>query len=616
MLFHQLGLFELQEIFSWLSGNEICTIWLCGYRSFNERIVTKGGVRKLDIVLPANFRKHVLPPVIQEFSNLEALHIEDLGHRYVDRFTSQHLLSLPSRLTSLKFFGHFALHAFLDALEAEPSLFNNLKSLSLQSTGDIHESAGSEVAWPPNLTFLEVFTFISPLDLAKLPRRLIHLSGDFGSLLEDGEPVNFPESLTTIEISFQLQFSLAVLQRLPQGDTPLTSLHINHGVVDDNDQSTFFPPLDCRDAEEISRWFPRNLTSLRLKVNAGLEFDLNRLPRSLTRAKGIFRSQSFFKDSFAEIPDGLKDFCPRIPVSEFAENHLEANNDSLSVEEIIEMRGIPSMHLTAPIFAHNRILPSKINLPMSLKRLTIHYVRNFGDLGYSLEGPIVLPPGLTELVVVDGKPISKEILEIGLPPNLLSFYNRRGLECEQCFKLLPRTLTSLEAAFLVRGSTDKVFSVESSLWLPPALTTLTLMPISITSLQWISGLPKTLTDAQLRLIAAPQVSFDVPERSVESIDFPPSLTNLRLFLSRGFERMERIVEHLPRKLQDLRLSHESQTGGITDAQASAFPRFIYYLVLTEQDKLTEKCRQDLPPCLSDLMLGPNVPEWFGTGRRY
>lgn len=249
-------------------------------------------------------------------------------------------------------------------------------------------------------------------------------------------------------------------------------------------------------------------------------------------------------------------------------------------------------------------------LPTTLKHLVIsHWSTVQKEVRWSLEGPIVLPPGLTSLIVQDGDVTSKKCLEIGLPPNLLFFENKDGFENAECLRLLPRTITFLETAFLGKMKTDKIFPVESSLWLPPALTTLSIAPIAITSLQWINGLPKTLTKLVTYLWPANDTPIDFPDHSSEHIDFPPSLTELKLFLGEGFNRIDRIVEHLPRKLQVLKISHFSSSG-VTDRQVSAFPRLIHTLALSEKDYLTSECLNDLPPHLAMLMLVYSEPRWF------
>lgn len=302
MQLHQLGPFELLEVLSWLTGNEICKIWMCGSKSLNERLVSSGGARNLDIVLPVDFREHVWPSLINEFPNLDSLSIEDLGYKYVGAFTHRNLLSLPSRPTFLKLAGNLVANVFIDAFLADPMRYDNMTSLSLLSKEDMSYPYTGLVDWPPNLTFLEVSVPSTPLDLRKLPHALTYLGGSFGSLLKDEQFYPFPVSLTTIDVDFHHDFPLSVLERLPQGTTTLTSLHINCGIDNDISARRLLPSLVCDDVNAIFRFLPQSLTSLRLKLDPGLQIPLNMLPKGLVHARGIFTSQVFDNRSLAQLP--------------------------------------------------------------------------------------------------------------------------------------------------------------------------------------------------------------------------------------------------------------------------------------------------------------------------
>lgn len=610
----KLGPFELQEVLSLLSGSDICRIMTCGCKSFNNRIVTTAGVRNLTIVLPVGFRQRVWPSFVNQFESLYTLAIEDLGYHYTDSFTSQHLLSLSSRPSSLKISGKLVLHAFIDACKTDSSRYNNLVYLSLLSKGNPHPTAGT-FDWPPNLTYLQFSgASSSALDLCTFPPALTELSASCGWIRPDPDSFLFPASLTTLELFFSESFPLSVLHRLPKGSN-LTKLNINfiaRNIGYEAEASTL-PALDCNDAESIASLLPQSLTSLCMKVNESLRFPLNRLPPKLVYIRGLVTSPLCIKKVFSSVTETLKDFYPRIPASEFAYPPLEATDGTPSVKEIFETRGIVSMRLDRPLFPQQKSLLSRIDLPTSLKELMITYAANtFDGVRWSLEGPIVLPPGLTSLLVLDGYRTPLKTLEAGLPPNLLHFSNPEGFESAECLKLLPKAIISIDAALLGLRTSNTIFPIESSLWLPPSLTSLSLGPIAITSLKWFNGLPNTLVELRLALCKAASAHISVPDHSTEPLQFPVDLELLWLYFGAGFDHIERIIEHLPRrKLQSLRISHNSESG-FTNQQIPALPRLLLSLVLSNNDNLTEECQPYLPPRLAYLSLGFNSPVWFSA----
>lgn len=611
MAFHQLGDFELQEIFSWLPSDDICRILICGCQSLNERIFTRVGVRKLTIVLRQDFRKRTWPSLVDQFQHIDALEIEDLGYRYVDPFKSEHLLGLRSRPTVLRIFGNLAVRAFADSVESDSSRYNNMRSLTLLSNTESSLTAKA-IAWPPNLTFLKVSAAYTALDLRQLPSTLTHLSGEFQSLKEDSESYPFPPSLTTLDVKILLHTPISVLHRLPSGSTILQTLHINNSITDDQGFASLFPALDCSDAKEIFSAIPPNVTSLRLKLHRWLQIPAHLLPKHLKHVSGIFSNHIFSKETFAALPETLYDFCPQLSASDFSDQSLEQNTGSENLNNMIERRGIRYMRLCPPPQGIYFPPETAVNLPTTITRLTISYqVHTLEDVRWSLEGPIILPLGLLSLVVSDGYEITQRALESGLPPNLLTLKHNETLENAECFKLLPKTMTSLDAMILGRSYANE-FPTESSRWLPPALTRLSLGPIAITSLQWFSGLPKTLTDFEVSL-CVDSSAVTVPEHSLDPIEFPPLITELRIYFKAGFHQIERIFEHLPRKLQTLRIEHESDAG-ITDRFVSALPRTLFSILLTDRDNFTENCIPYLPPRLQYLTFGFAEPAWFAPGR--
>lgn len=287
MLIHQLGTFELDEIVSRLSGNAICKLLMCGCTLLSNKINTNVVIRRLKITLKADFRSQVLPSFVNQYPNLESLHIDDQGFHYMDPFTSLHLLSIPSRPTSFGFFGNGALQAFIEAFTTDSSRYNNLTSLSLSSIKS-HPATVKFDCLPPTLTFLNVISASDQLELRKLPSTLTHLSGTYHSVANDEEPSTFPASLTKLDLILVDSFPLSVLQQLPKGSNALTSLHINC-PVDEDEYEAYIYPFVSGDVVQFFSAIPQNLTSLRLKVPSWFKFSPAMLPKNLTHLQGLLR---------------------------------------------------------------------------------------------------------------------------------------------------------------------------------------------------------------------------------------------------------------------------------------------------------------------------------------
>lgn len=611
----QLSPSELREITKLLIADEIARLAMCGCSTLRNKLLNNGGVVELRFEFQPVPRKHVWPSFIQSLQHLNRLAIYDLAASITPQVTAEQLLHLPREVNELVLHMTGATEAFCSALTQDPSRYDSLTQLRLVNMPLIMDDRIEQVQWPKNLITLQLGDVTGArLDVSTLPPGLTSINGWFKSLKPVPEDCIFPVTLTEAILEFSQELSIEVVSKLSNASS-LKTLSLN--LPRSRTKSPFAlarPPLKAP-ASEVLPLLPRSLEFLEilLEVPANVQaFQL--LPPNLRFVRGIL-PPLMMHPHFPKLPASLTRFRSRVPVTEV--DALSSRWPSIIDHERTGSNGLPIVHgglqklrLGPSILGSlGAKITFPINLPPSLTSLTIDCTTaDENGVRYSIKGPLVLPMGLVALKIRNGYNTNLEVMKQGLPPYLKIFTNDEGFGNAECLKYLPRSVTIMNTGNWSE-SPNAHYPTESSLWMPPALTKLTLGPISISSFSWINGLPQTLTSLNLNLSGPSKGQISFKQTENEAVRFPPRLVLLHFSFAPNVLDIASLIPLLPPLLVTFWLGHKTLPG-LSNSDVEHLPRNIQSLRFSRSDIITEASIPFLPPYVRSLSLGFQTPPWF------
>lgn len=626
MLLTQLSSSELREILRYLNTGNLCKLLICGCNILSNKLLSELGVENVDFAMKPTPRSLPWPQLVSWMTQLRSFTLREKVSRKTPLITAQHLLSLSKKLKTLCI-DHTpgCVSAFAETLLLDPPHFQHLTSLRLLSLQDSAALNIENVKWPSTLLSLHLGDLShSQLDLRLLPISLTQLIGRFKCLSPLPEEHTFPSTLQSLTLELAYSFSLDDLKRLSASSS---LLHLTINMPPRYKQVHREPPLPKLAAPPASiiPLLPRSLETLELLLSeqSPVFVPLHDALPKLRTVRGILPFR-LFGPHFSKLPSSLTSFQSTVPLDQI--NALSERWPCFINNSITDINGLPvvkggirKLRIGAQLFARNDQTNYPITIPPSVTVLRIDTVI-LNDRGrYSVEGPLVLPAGLTHLKVRDGYSTPIVSLKRGLPPFLKVFINEEGfVGGPEALSLLPRSLTILRAGNIARESSYPPFyDIESSTFLPPTLTELVLGPLAISSVGWINGLPHTLTHLTLNIW--PQndrkdtfIDFksDIGDGALHTdvVKFPPNLVQLHLSLGRSILNVSYLIPMLPEKLMTFILSHRSSTA-LVDEDMKFLPRSLVHLRLNDAS-LTSACKDDLPATLRQFSVAGRIPNWF------
>lgn len=608
MLLSQLSPSELREIASYLLAADIWRLCMCGTSALANKLIKNGGAVDLTFGFGATPRRELWPSWLRDFAHLNSLTFYDYSSHLLPPVTAEHLLSLPKELTSLTLIMSSAVQAFCSARMTDQPRYEHLTTLILQNSENIPAENVEEVSWPTNLQTLDLGDVTaSRLDVTMLPPTLTHLRGWFKSMKPVPEDKVFPGTLKTVVLEFSTELSIDVVSKLSHASS-LKTLSVNFPPQPNNKPRAKSRPPLISSGSEFLNLLPRSIEYLEFLLKEAIHInDFQLLPPGLKHIRGIL-PPTLYRPHFPKLPPSLTYFRGRVPASEaeFVTLRWPCTVDPTRSDENglpLVTGGIKKLRLSRPEIG----LPHyPIVVPASVTRMSLDFAAHDVDgVRYSVEGPIVLPPSITNLKIRDGYATPLKVMKKGLPPHLKVFTNLNGFGSAKCLRLLPRSITVLNA-ILYGESSGVTYDPETALALPPTLTKLSLGPFCLSTFTWINNLPQTLTDLNLNIVAPYQQPMDVD--AGVPIVFPSKVTKLQLRLGR-IDFVGRLLDHLPGSLLVFKLTHKSLPV-ITNEDLLLLPRTLQHLVLDRLDILTEACLPTLPPNLTGMYIGYDVPSWF------
>jgi hypothetical protein len=594
----------LSWIFNHVDGYSIGRIWFCGSHLLNWKLSKGGGLTSFFLETETCF-PIAWPSLVSKFDQLERFTFNCIG------FIAQVVLKLddlPRKLRYLSLSSKHDLYYLEKALSENSSIFSDLQSLIIDGSGARFAFDISFVSNLPKLTFLSINSDICygwTLDVDFVPQTLTYLNiSAFDVIAQTGK--RFPESLTEIQITICLLSNIFAL--LPDSLISLSILYEDE-IPKANNMDWRSLPSGLTSLEthaigfnsEHAKLLPSGLKSLRIghipqsNEQSSIEI-LKCLPKTLTKAHGIFFPDLITTDVAKAIPSGCKEVNGNIklddvPFLPYGIQNIQLENE---VIQIINITSMPSnlTFLSCSSIPHDLM----VLLPSTLTFLAI------GNGYLTLENAKFLPPRLTSLTSSHGQ----------------------AFESVECWKYLPPTLTLLDVIPLGLSKLDQIKCIEtfsssktSSAYLPSILRQLTIGPLNIHDAEWFSCLPTYLRSVIILCVKMPQNAFS----AMGSLKFLRSL-QIRC------QTMELTLSHyvltLPRSLDDFSWLYEKEDqrdeehpnwkklNDLKDSHLMNLPPGLTSISLPRNDGIIGTCAEFMPQYLSSLQIGfrHTMPLWW------
>lgn len=653
----------LSEVTSFLSGNDLAHLWLCGSLGLQLNLGNRGAARQFSF----RSHRHLWPSLVSQFHRLTFYsHSCNIPKREQPLSGLNNLHLLPVTLKTLKLDFTGSVNVWVDFFEQHPTQFPQLTSLSLSHY--IFSSIGEDQPfnsplWPDtllSLDFCDKQTYLSTslrLYASTLPKHLTSLRASIftfvdGPKLNEGsgnvkEGEKFPSSLTHLNLVL-VDAHLYWIDMLP---SDLVSCVVNYNSIPPfmkhwrlkeklprltvlQTFMTSIGDVGTIITKELLQQLPRSLTKLQLRKNA-IGFDQNSLPSllphlppSLTELYGMI-SNDIDTALVALLPRTLTILDSQVPLNalKFLPPTLTRANiklDPLTVDHDLDSLELPNHRLSLPLrFLEISTANEKIMrlLPSSLTHLQV------AEGIITSEAMTSIPRSVTRLSTMMGNPFLDDATFQNLPPYLDS------METKSVFN------EELDD----NGKREHILDLNphSASWLPRHLRRLSLGIVCLPDASWFNDLPISLEHLHMDICliaqkvtqqqSMPVNDGDVPRRIVvrsatihydrrpkeiqtfvydwNMLHFPESTLLRTVILTFDFlpSRSDLIVifQVLPPNLAHLRIGRrlvwvETGQKELLNEDLALLPRRLISLVLPPIASITAQGRQYLPKTLTKV----------------
>lgn len=294
----------LCDITSWLDADSIARLWIASPNSIGERLTTEGSVRNWTSRSEnaSFFRFPRLLPLFRSLDTVRLLGPIDCVKKCV---LQSQIRTLPPTLTRLELSYAPCSDTFFVAFSNAPSLFDNLKTLTLGALRAYSKDIIFEdnLRYPPNLETLILrnslrFSLLNP---HSLPARLHTFAGYFLRMTYSapGGVGCFPASLTSLDLELEIS-SPKLASSLPSGLTHLSlECEVENGVTlqDWRQLPKGLKSLESNSVPTMTEdlsffpFLPQSLESLVLWTDAPMDESLDLLPATLTSLEGVINDE-------------------------------------------------------------------------------------------------------------------------------------------------------------------------------------------------------------------------------------------------------------------------------------------------------------------------------------
>lgn len=571
MHLHGLSVEALREIVSKVYTADIARLWMTGSQTLQIKLGRQGGVEKIELELSPPGSTATWPSFLAYFPLLRVLSLTDPWKSRSNALSASALQTVPQTVHTLHLHMRKALSAFVGVAQRHPTYFNNISTLSLPGTRRIHLPSLRALPWPANLTSLDVGAIWDlDLEVSDVPPSLTAFTGEFRSFKTlSSATESFPASLLALDICTMGKVPIDLfkhVERIPN----LHRLRINYSSNPEVHYGSVEPQ-----ASDLLPLLPRSLEHLAIQLSSSISAETcSLLPPSLKTMYGVL---SFAKEPLRHLKH-LPRTLERIPFS----------IDLSSLEDAVNQMGFNERGSIVRELRVDADGAEEIRLPSSLVFLETIEFSAIHD-------------------------VTSRVLHLDTFQYLTSLRlnHPRGLGSAENWMALPRSLTLLSAFAWGEDHTGAAFEPDSASYLPPSLVTLELAPLFIDSITWVSRLPTTITDLNLRIFPPNTNQFEIPQDG--DVPFPRSLTKLAIEfeLEPANNSLPHLLPMLPQRLRSLSLwLIQFGDPGFTNEHMKQLPRGLCTLVLPPSQQISVDCAPDLPKALSTFRLFHFIPHWF------
>ena len=160
----QLSFEVLCEVFEFLDGRDISTLWACGCSDLNKRLGNDGAVKSFSLPIDSRFAP-VWPSVLHRFRRLSCFSAKhNVYYNYKPQWTPN-LLDLSPNVRKISLWFPNDLQLVMHALRANPLVFRELETLSIGNAvgNDFNESLSDYATKLSNLKKLNLFSNVVQL---------------------------------------------------------------------------------------------------------------------------------------------------------------------------------------------------------------------------------------------------------------------------------------------------------------------------------------------------------------------------------------------------------------------------------------------------------------------
>jgi len=383
----------INEISSYIVGQDVLSLWLCGSKRLMYGMAEQGGVTRL--LLKVGFMKHLRcwPSIISELKGLHVLAL-DVGSQSTIRGSAVDAFKTWPRSIRELILSYREAEQIWSTMPNSADLFPNLKILRLAGRGAFGASAMKNL--PPTVTTLQLTTN-SALTAATLrehlPRHILHLILPCNERFDSSCCTTLPETLQTLHVpGWGVHLNATDIASLPR---TITDIKIR---------------LSADNTSAKLKALPNGLKHLKIAIGWNCSIEFGRiLPVHLLSLVILDGSTSF---KFADLPSTLTKI--RIP-------EMTVEDSDLAL------------------------------LPQGLLSLSLDDPKRITD-----EGIAALPRGLKKLVIKKKCLLTDECVPL-LPTVLrVLWLPQCSLMTGKCFKELPRGIYSLNLASIRQVKDEQI----------------------------------------------------------------------------------------------------------------------------------------------------------------
>lgn len=631
MRLHELSQEALQAVTSFLLGQHLCRLWLCGSKSLQLKLGDGGGARKFELSIRRRQNPENAPvwlPMTRFFTRLTSFALVlPFYEDYTANF-GELIVQLPATLESLKLRFSTSLKAYLEAIALPHYNFPKLLSLEIVSFQSM--VLQKPIEWPQTLVSLHVSTSSFTLEecltipIHRLPPSLTELRANSVAIeTESNAETRFPNSLTDLSLSAHSLPPL-LFEMLPDGLLYL-SLHNWAGSIASDytwpklPRSLLSLTFPC---ENFSREYCKQLPQSLTRLTTGQQSDasenwLDVVPPNLTYLENLL-PRLITKEVAQKLPRTLKKW-PEYKSGKSAK--VEAQAMPFLPPHVLDVECVSDS--LEPLCSELRSL-NLHQVPVSIATLQLQNCAGLDDFS-------MLPKSLEELTIYGGPlPRPAEDYFACLNTFKITTLHIQQLQGDDAipprkWNLFPSTLRSLSI------SVPDEIPVESSTLLPRHLEQLELSASGggkgkMQDLSWFAHLPPTLMQLSMHALEFSPLPIEVTRTSEDriSIQFPASLRELTLFIVSCAHPwlLPCLLTSLPSKLKQCWiLGHDRADTRVTNADLDHLPSSLIYLQIPKSSLLTRRRVERangmaLEARLDALQMGPSSSIIFSPDESY